>query len=175
MGLQYFTEENLNSQSKMPWMSLFDGDTAFGRRMGWRLTGFIQNKLEAITQLTETNQKLLPFSSNLLWTVFRSTKWRMVGLPCGQFQGDFRPVKCSSIWKTQKHQRKWVRNFVFLEHKRNVTRSETRRVYWSKLLEIRNNVSQTKLIKGNFNNPLARSPATRYNAQFNKGRHEEHN
>lgn len=36
-------------------------------------------------------------SSVLLRTLLRSTKWRIVGLPCGQFQGDLRDARCTRI------------------------------------------------------------------------------
>ena len=31
----------------------------------------------------------------------RSARWRIVGLPCGQFQGDLNPVRFLSIWSAK--------------------------------------------------------------------------
>lgn len=49
--------------------------------------------------MKRSNQESASFSSDLLYMVVKSTKWRIVGLPCGQFQGDFSRAKCSSICK----------------------------------------------------------------------------
>lgn len=39
--------------------------------------------------------------SLFLRILLKSTKWRIVGLPCGQFQGDFRNAKCSNICRNR--------------------------------------------------------------------------